>query len=77
MEDIFNEGMSCVTHFVDVHHIFKTLRMFVTFSRHQMMRDLSYVVPCANLHAKGTFSYSNQSKEQNQTLDLSSLLALF
>ena len=37
--------------------------MLLTFSRHQMMYNVFCVVPYAEVHIKGTFSYSNKEKK--------------
>ena len=49
MEDRFNEGMSCITYFVFLHVILKRSELLFTFSRHQMMYNVSNVVLCAEV----------------------------
>ena len=55
MEDKFNKGMSCITHFVLIHVILRTSQMLLVFSRHQMMYNVSYVVLCAEVTYKEYF----------------------
>ena len=56
MEDIFNEGMSFITHVIA-----NRSQMLLTFSRHHMMYNVSYV---ALLHVKGASSYINKAKNK-------------
>ena len=53
--DRFNEGMSFITHFIFLQVILSRLQMLLTFSRHQMMYNVSYVVLCAEVNCKGYF----------------------
>ena len=67
MEDRFNKGMSCNTHFVFLHAISRRSHILSTFSRHQMMYNVSYLVLCAKFICKGYFLRQQQRKQQNQT----------
>ena len=77
MEDKFNEGMSCITHFVFLHVILRRSQMLLKLTRDQMIYNVLYVILCAEVTCKGSFAMQYQSKEQNQTLDLWSLPTLF
>ena len=55
MEDRFNEGMSCITHFVYLQVILKRPQMLVTFSRDQMIYNVSYTVLCTEVTCEGYF----------------------
>ena len=65
MEDRFNEGMSCITHFILLHVILRRSQILLTFSTHQMMYNVFYVLLCASVIYKGYFVIQQQSKEQN------------
>ena len=43
--------------------------MLSAFSRHQMMYNVSCVVPCAEVTCKGYFVVQQQSKEQVEAQD--------
>ena len=55
MEDRFNEGMSCVTHFAFLQGILRRSQMLLTFCRHQIIYNVFYVVLCAEVTRKGYF----------------------
>ena len=55
MEDRFNEGMSCIAHYVFLHIILKRLQILLTFSRHHMMYNVSNVVLCFEVTYQGYF----------------------
>ena len=55
IDDRFNEGMSCVTHFIFSHVILKRSQMLLTFSRHQMMYNVSNFSLSAEVTYKGYF----------------------
>ena len=44
--------------------------MLLTFSRHKLLYDIFCTVPCTEVTCKGYFVIQQQSKEQNQALDL-------
>ena len=69
MEDRFNDGMSGITHFVFLYVVLRRLQISLTFSRHQMMYNVFYVVLCAKVIYKGYSVVQQQCKEQNQALD--------
>ena len=73
----FNKNMSCITLFVFLYAILRRSQMLLTFSRYQMMYNVSYVVLFAEVTYEGYFVIQEQSNEQNQALDLWSLPALF
>ena len=50
--------------------------MLLTFSRHQIMYNVSNVVLCAEVTYNGYFVIQQQHKEQNEALDLCSRLVL-
>ena len=50
--------MSCITHFVVLHGVLRRIQMLLTLSRHQMC--IIYL----------DFKVKQQSKEQNQALEL-------
>ena len=65
MEDRFNEGMSCITHFVFLHIILRKSQILLTFSRQQMMYNVSNDVLCAKVtYINGTLSYGNKGKNK-------------
>ena len=76
MNDRFNETMSCGTQFFFLHVIFRRSQMLLTFSRYQMMYNVSFVALCAEVICKRYSVIQQQSKEQNEALELLSLLAL-
>ena len=75
MGDRLNEGMPCITNFVFLHVIPRRSQMFLTFSRHQIMCNVSYVALCTEVTYKGYFAIQQQSKVQNQALDLMTVKA--
>ena len=48
--------MSCITHFVVLHGILWRSQMLLTFSRHQMMHNVSCVVSYTESTCKGYFA---------------------
>ena len=50
MEDRFNEGMSCITHFLFSHVILRG-----SFGRHQIMYNASDDIHCAEITRIGFF----------------------
>ena len=74
---MFNEDMSCIAHFVFLHVILRKPQILLTFSRHQLMYNVSYVVLCAEVTYKGHFGIQKQSKEQNETLITASIISDF
>ena len=54
MEDRFNEGMSCINQFVIPHAILRRSQIILTFSRPQIMYNVSCVLPCVEIACKGT-----------------------
>ena len=56
---------ACITRFVFLHVILRRSQILLSFSRHQMMCNVSYVVLCAEvIHVKGTLSYSSKVKNK-------------
>ena len=64
MEDRFNESMSFIVHFVILEALLERLQMLLTFSRHQVMYDISCVLSCAEVTCKGTLSYGNKVNDK-------------
>ena len=64
MEDRFNEGTPCITHFVFLHVIVRISQMLLKISRHQMMFKVSYVILCAEVTCKGDVVKSNKVKSK-------------
>ena len=56
-------------HFLVLHAILRISHMLSAFSRHQMMYNVSCVVPCAEVTCKGYFVVQQQSKEQIEAQD--------
>ena len=56
MENRFNEGMSFIIHFLFLHVILRRSQMLLTFSRHQVMYNVSNAVLCAEVIYKGYFA---------------------
>ena len=54
-EDLNNKEMSCITHFVFLRVILRRSQVLLTFSRHQVMYNVSYNVLCAEDTYKGYF----------------------
>ena len=59
-----------LSHFVFLHIILRRSQMLLTFSRHQIMYNVSNVVLCAEVTYNGYFVIQQQHKEQNEALDL-------
>ena len=51
-----------ITHFLVIH---RRSQMLLTFNRHQMVYNISCVLPCAEVTGKGYFVIQQQSKEQS------------
>ena len=60
MEDTFNEGMLYINLFVFLHLILQRSQILLTFSRHQMLYNVSYFVLCAEIIYKGYFAIHQQ-----------------
>ena len=65
-----------VPSFFFIHVILRRSQMLLTFSRYQMMYNVSFVALCAEVICKRYSVIQQQSKEQNEVLELLSLLAL-
>ena len=61
--------MSYITHFDALHAVFRRSKLLLTFSRYQVMYDVSCVVPRAKVTCNGQFVLQQQSNEENQALD--------
>ena len=55
IDDRFNEGMPCITHFIFPHVILRRSQMLLTFSRHQMTYNVSNFSLSAEVTYKGYF----------------------
>ena len=54
MEDRFIEGMSSISQFVILHAILRRSQIILTFSRPQIMYNVSCVSLCIEVACKGT-----------------------